>query len=73
MNPLIARAIAASGTQAKLSALSGLSQQHISRLLNNRQRVTAEAAMKIESATGGQVTRSELCPHIWPTEAGRAA
>lgn len=66
MNLMVKRAIdAVGGSQGKLARLSGLSQQHISRLLNEQQRVTGEVAIKLEQATGGQVRKSDLCPHLW--------
>jgi DNA-binding transcriptional regulator YdaS (Cro superfamily) len=66
MHPIISEAIALTGSQAKLAELSGLSQQHISRLLNEQQNITAAAAIKIEAATGFRITRGQLCPQFWP-------
>jgi DNA-binding transcriptional regulator YdaS (Cro superfamily) len=34
--------------------------------------ITAERAVEIERATGGQITRSELRPDLWPMD-GQAA
>lgn len=66
MNQAIAQAIDVAGSQGKLADLSGLSQQHISRLLRDEQRITADTAIKIEAATGYRVTRGQLCPQFWP-------
>lgn len=65
-HPLIRRAVDAVGTQAKLAEASGIVQQHISRLLNGSRPITAEAAVAIERATGGVVSRHELRPDLWP-------
>lgn len=62
---LLERAIRALGSQQKLAEAIGLSQQGVSYLLNNAPRVTAEVAVAIERATGGQVRRAELRPDIF--------
>jgi len=53
------------GSQAKLAARVGLTQQQISRLMNGKQRVTAEVAIAIERATGGEIRREALRPDIF--------
>lgn len=55
----IAKAIAAAGSQPKLGERAGISQQHISKLLNGQRKVTAEIALALEKATNGVVGRSE--------------
>lgn len=66
MNAAVAQAIELLGTQAKLAEQTGLSQQHISRLLRGKQPISAKAAIKIEAATGYRVPRGQLCPEFWP-------
>lgn len=66
MNSAIAQAIDLAGSQSKLAELTGVSQQHISKLLRNKQRLSADLAIKIEAATGFRVSRSQLCPQFWP-------
>lgn len=67
------RAIAILGDQSKLAAAIGLKQGHVWHWLRKaNKRVPAEHVIKIEEATGGQVTRHELRPDIYPDES-RAA
>lgn len=64
-NPVILKAIkSAGGTQAKLAEKAGLSQQYISKLRNNGCLVSADAAIRIARATGGQVRISDLRPEV---------
>lgn len=54
------------GSQAKLAAaLPRWSQQTISRVLNGRNRISAELAIDIEKATKGSVPRWTLRPDIF--------
>ena len=66
----IQRAIDELGSQPKLAREAGLSQQHISKLLNFQRSVSADIALAIERATKGRVRRWELRPDYWtaPTE-----
>ncbi len=61
----IERAISIVGSQQKLAEKIDLSQQGISFLLNDAKNIKAEIALKIERATGGEVTRAELRPDIF--------
>ena len=61
---LIDRAISIAGSQPRLAELSGLSQQFISKLKNGERGVTAETAVKLETAVG--IARSEWRPDLWP-------
>ncbi|RWO34764.1 MAG: helix-turn-helix domain-containing protein [Mesorhizobium sp.] len=62
----IERAVALLGSQAKLAEAAGYSQQYISWLLSGTQRrVSAEAALAFEKATGGEVSRHDLRPDIF--------
>lgn len=60
----ITRAIAIAGSEAKLGKAAGVSQNAIWQA-KRRGRVSAELAVKIERATGGLVSRSDLRPDIF--------
>ncbi|WP_420104534.1 transcriptional regulator [Bosea sp. (in: a-proteobacteria)] len=62
----IADAVKIVGSQAKLAAAIGRSQQHISFLANGQYEPSAEDSVAIERATGGQVPRWRLRPDLWP-------
>lgn len=63
----IHRAIAIAGSQSRLAALAGVSQQAIGKLaLGTSRRPSAELAIAIERATNGAVTRHDLRPDIYP-------
>ncbi len=64
-HPLIAKAIRLAGSQVKLSSMTGIKQQVISRILACITPVQADHAAKIEIATGGKVTRRELRPDLF--------
>lgn len=70
---LVARAVELKGSQQKLAEAIGCSQQQISYLLNEADRVTAEMAIKIERATEGQVSREQLRPDLYDVMRGAAA
>jgi DNA-binding transcriptional regulator YdaS (Cro superfamily) len=61
----VARAVKLLGSQKKLADAIGCSQQHVSYLLHDADRVSAEVALKIDEATGGQVSRNSLRPDIF--------
>jgi DNA-binding transcriptional regulator YdaS (Cro superfamily) len=65
----LVRAIQACGSQAHLASKIGRTQQHISWCLKNSRPVSGQDAIKIEHATGGQVTRAELRPDLFDTPA----
>jgi DNA-binding transcriptional regulator YdaS (Cro superfamily) len=58
------RAIIIAGSQAALARRCGVAQPGISRALR-RGRVSAALACKIDRATGGEVSRADLCPEIF--------
>lgn len=65
----IERAVALRGSQAKLAAEIGRSQQYISWLLKEADQVSAEVAMEIQRATDGGVTAAQLRPDLpWPSQ-----
>jgi DNA-binding transcriptional regulator YdaS (Cro superfamily) len=67
----VTRAVKILGSQRKLADAIGCSQQHVSYLLHEAERVSAEVALKIDRATDGRVSRHELRPDIF--EANRMA
>lgn len=72
----VERAVTLKGSQQKLAEAIGCSQQQISYLLKEADRVSAEMAIKIERATEGKVARHQLRPDLYeraPTEADRVA
>lgn len=58
----IHQAIRAAGSQAKLAAIVGKKQGHVSRWLSRR-RIPAQLVLPIEAATG--VSRHELRPDVF--------
>lgn len=67
---LIKRAIEiCGGTQEGLGKKARLTQATISNLLTGKSGVSAETAIKIEEATDGQVSRTDLRPDLF----GKAA
>lgn len=60
----IHRAIAIAGSEQKLGAAAGVSQNAIWQA-KKRGRVSAELAVAIEKATSGAVTRAELRPDLF--------
>lgn len=62
----IKKAINIIGTQEDLAKATGVSQQMISKLLNNPDfPISSKTAVAIELATNGGVTRKELKPNDW--------
>jgi len=64
----IRRAVGIAGSQQKLAVRAGFSQQHISYLLNSADQISAESAVAIDRATGGQVSRAQLRPDLFSVE-----
>lgn len=64
------RAIDFFGTQAKLAEKAGVNQQLISRALANKW-VSAELAVAIEKASGGEIKRVEFRPDLFEREGAR--
>lgn len=59
------------GSQAKAAAAMGMSGPELSRRRKRKTKgpiVTAEEAVILEEATGGEIDRSELRPDLWPSE-----
>lgn len=69
MKNALQRAVEITGGQSALARAIGVKQAHVWYWLNRMQgKVTAEHVLAIESATGGQVTRSELRPDLYPPD-----
>lgn len=64
IRPHIERAIRLKGSQVKLAAEMGCSQQQISYLLNAK-KISAEMAKSLDEATDGAVSRHILRPDIF--------
>lgn len=62
---LIEAAIKSKGSEAKLAAAAGCSQNAIW-AAKRAGRVSAELATKIEAATDGEFPRWKLRPDLWP-------
>lgn len=62
------RAIGMAGSQAELARRIGKKQAHVWNWLHRDKRVPADMVLKIESATGGEVSRHELRPDLYPLE-----
>ncbi len=56
-------------TQSEFARRLGVTQGLIWQWLNGYRRITAERVIPIEEATGGEVTRHELRPDIYPRAA----
>jgi DNA-binding transcriptional regulator YdaS (Cro superfamily) len=67
------RAIEHFGSQPVLAREIGCSQSKISWLLQKAEKIDAEDAVAIERVTGGQVTKTQLRPDLWPSEPQRVA
>lgn len=62
------KAIDIAGGQTKLAKKVKVTQTAVSHWLTRNKRVPAERAVSIEKATGGQVTRRDLRPDLYPRE-----
>lgn len=60
------KAIEIAGGQAALAKAVGKSQGHVWFWLNEAKKISPTVAIKIEKATGGQVSRASLCPELSP-------
>jgi DNA-binding transcriptional regulator YdaS (Cro superfamily) len=58
------RAVELFGSENRLAAALGISQQNLNRAVR-RGRVSPQLAIAIQKATGGNVTASELRPDLW--------
>lgn len=62
---LIKKAVIYVGNQYILAELCEVNQSTVNRWISGGFTVTAVAALKIETATNGEVTRAELCPEVF--------
>lgn len=66
MTDALTRAIAIVGGQTQLARLLGVKQANVWHWLNKADRVPGEYVIAIEKATGGEVTRHDLRPDLYP-------
>jgi DNA-binding transcriptional regulator YdaS (Cro superfamily) len=64
MNLTIQKAIDLLGSQQALAKACGAKQQHVWNWLQAKS-VPVDRAIQIEVATGGEVTKEELCPEFF--------
>lgn len=64
LHSLIRSAIKHKGSQAKLAADAGCSQQQIAYLLTAK-KITGDMALAIDKATDGQVSKHDLRPDLF--------
>jgi DNA-binding transcriptional regulator YdaS (Cro superfamily) len=70
----IQHAIELMGSQSKLATELGCTQQAISFMLSDRcKKISAEMAVKIDRATGGQVSKEKLRPDVFGLPAPEGA
>lgn len=67
VSQLIREAVEMLGSQERLAAAIGCSQQRISQLIR-ADRISAEMAVAIDRVTGGRVPRAALRPDIFRSE-----
>ena len=60
------KAINIAGSQTKLAKKLKVTQTAVSHWLTRNKRIPAERAVAVEKATGGQVTRRDLRPDLYP-------
>ena len=65
----LAKAVKLLGSQIKTGKAIGVSGQAVSEVLRRGRRVPAEWCLKLEKATGGQVTANALRADLYPKEA----
>lgn len=68
---LLTTAIRSFGSEAKLAQAAGVTQQSINEA-KLKGRVGPRMAIAIETATGGQISKSDLRPDLWPLESPHA-
>lgn len=66
MTDALTRAIAIVGGQTQLARLLGVKQANVWHWLNKADRVPGEYVIAIEKATGGEITRHDLRPDLYP-------
>ncbi|WP_416358195.1 YdaS family helix-turn-helix protein [Aureimonas phyllosphaerae] len=72
--PLVQEAVRLAGSQQKLADAAGCSQQQISYLLHQADRISAEMAVSLEKATDGQISRNHFRPDVFgPPPSSEAA
>lgn len=71
---LVSEAVRILGSQPALARAIGRSQQQVSALCKRAAAISAEDALAIHHATGGEVSASQLRPDLWcqPDDVPRA-
>lgn len=69
MNPHIQKACELLGSGKNLAEAVDVSPQFVTQMLREHRPVPARLAPVIERATGGKVTRAQLCPEVFGDEA----
>lgn len=64
----LAQAVRLIGSQMKTGKAIGVSGQAVSEVLRRGRRVPAEWCLKLQKATGGQVTANALRPDLYPSK-----
>lgn len=62
-------AVEKAGSQKALADAMGITQQGVSYLLNDAENISAELAIAVERATGGEVKRADLRPDLFASAA----
>lgn len=58
-------AVKKAGSQKALADAMGITQQGVSYLLNDAENISAELAIAVERATGGEISRADLRPDLF--------
>lgn len=66
---LVAEAVKVVGSQVALAEKMGRSQQQVSALCTRAISISAEDALAIHRATGGEIPASKLRPDLWDSPA----
>jgi DNA-binding transcriptional regulator YdaS (Cro superfamily) len=64
----LAKAVTLLGSQAKAGRAIGVSPQAVSEVMRRGRRVRGEWCLKLQKATSGAVTASDLRPDLYPKE-----
>ena len=66
---MITKAIEIIGSQAELARQIGMTRQFMSQIVLGKRPLPAKFAVRIETATGGAVTKEALCPEVFDQDA----
>ncbi len=71
MNQNIEKAIEIAGCQAQLASMGNFTKSSVSYWLSGKRNISADNAVQLEKATGGQMDRSDFRPDLWPPDRWR--